>query len=157
MAEDNRAHQVELDEIDKSIIRVLQVDGRMPYSKLGPEVGLSRAAVRQRVQRLLDHGVIEVVAVSEPFKMGFNVQAMIGINADGDLRVVAAALSDVDQVVYVVLSSGRYDILIEVIGRDSAELLTILNDVVRRIPGVRSTELFTYMKIEKVTYSWGAL
>lgn len=157
MAEDNRAHQVELDEIDKSIIRVLQVDGRMPYSKLGPEVGLSRAAVRQRVQRLLDNGVIEVVAVSEPFKMGFNVQAMIGINADGDLRAVAAALSDVDQIVYVVLSSGRYDILVEVIGRDSAELLTILNDVVRRVPGVRSTELFTYMKIEKVTYSWGAL
>ncbi|SEF11894.1 Lrp/AsnC family transcriptional regulator [Jiangella alba] len=157
MVNGSRPQQVELDEIDKAIIRVLQVDGRIAYSKLGPQVGLSRAAARQRVQRLIDSGAIEVVAVSEPLKMGFDVQAMIGINVDGDLQEVASALAAVEEVVYVVLSAGRYDILVEVLGRDPGELLRILNDVIRRTPGVRSTELFTYLKIEKVTYSWGAV
>lgn len=144
-----------LDEIDKAIIRLLQSDGRMPYSRLGPLVGLSSAAARQRVQRLMESGVIEIVAVSQPLKLGFSIQAMVGIRADGDLRALASALAAVDQIVYVVLSSGRYDLIIELVCRDPRELFEIVNDQIRTLPQVTSTETFNYLDIEKVKYAWG--
>jgi Lrp/AsnC family transcriptional regulator for asnA, asnC and gidA len=144
-----------LDEIDKAIIRELQLDGRTAYTNLGPAVGLSQAAVRQRVQRLIDRGVMQVVAVTDPLTLGFKLQAMIGVEADGDLRAVAAKLAQVDNVDYVVVTSGRFDLLIEVVCRDNEELLTLINDGIRAIPGVRSTETFTYLHLEKQTYSWG--
>ncbi len=146
---------VALDDIDKRIIRLLQTDGRMSYSSLGPEVGLSSAAARQRVQRLIDGGVIEIVAVSQPLKLGFNIMAMVGIRADGDVRALAAALAEVEQIVYVVVSSGHYDILVEVVCRDARELLEIVNDQIRGMPGVTSTETYNYLYIEKVQYAWG--
>jgi Lrp/AsnC family transcriptional regulator, regulator for asnA, asnC and gidA len=146
---------VVLDEIDKAIVRKLQLDGRMPYAKLGPAVGLSQAAVRQRVQRLIENGVMQVVAVTDPLMLGFKLEAMIGVEVDGDLRVVAAKLAKVDNVDYVVVTTGRFDLLIEVVCRDHEELLAIINDVIRTIPGVRATETFTYLHLEKQTYSWG--
>lgn len=144
-----------LDEIDKSIIRLLQADGRMAYAKLGPAVGLSNAAARQRVQRLIEGGVIEVVAVSQPLKLGFTIQAMVGIRAVGDIRALAAALAEIEQIVYVVVTSGHYDLIVELVCRDSLELLAIVNDVIRGTPGVTSTETYNYLYIEKVNYSWG--
>jgi Lrp/AsnC family transcriptional regulator for asnA, asnC and gidA len=151
---DDRA-PVSLDEIDKAIIRELQIDGRMPYAKLGPAVGLSQAAVRQRVQRLIDHGVMQVVAVTDPLMLGFKLEAMIGVGVDGDLRSVASKLAEVDNVDYVVVTTGRFDLVIEVVCRDHEELLHIINDVIRAVPGVRATETFTYLHLEKQTYSWG--
>lgn len=144
-----------LDEIDKAIVRALQVDGRMSYAKLGPEVGLSQAAVRQRVQRLIDSGVMQVVAVTDPLSIGFTVQALIGIRADGDLRALAASLGDLDEIDYVVVTSGGFDLLVEVVCEDNDHLLVLLNDVVRALPGVRSAEAFTYLDLVKQTYSWG--
>lgn len=146
---------VPIDDIDKAIIRLLQRDGRMAYAKLGPLVGLSSAAARQRVQRLIESGVIEVVAVSQPMKLGFTIQAMVGLRVDGDLRAIAAALAAIEEIVYVVVSSGRFDIIAEVVCRDSQQLMTIVNDTIRAMPGVTSTETFTYLDIEKVSYSWG--
>jgi Lrp/AsnC family transcriptional regulator for asnA, asnC and gidA len=146
---------VVLDEIDKAIVRELQLDGRIAYAKLGPAVGLSQAAARQRVQRLIENGVMQVVAVTDPLTLGFDLQAMIGVVVDGDLRVVAAKLAQVDNVDYVVVTSGRFDLLIEVVCRDNEELLALVNDVIRAMPGVRSTETFTYLHLEKQTYSWG--
>ena len=146
---------VSLDEIDKAIIRELQIDGRMPYAKLGPAVGLSQAAVRQRVQRLIDNGVMQVVAVTDPLMLGFKLEAMIGVVVDGDLRAVASKLAEVDNVDYVVVTTGRFDLVIEVVCRDHEELLHIINDVIRAVPGVRATETFTYLHLEKQTYSWG--
>lgn len=146
---------VAIDEIDKAIIRELQLDGRLPYAKLGPKVGLSQAAVRQRVQRLIEAGVMEVVAVTDPLTLGFGLQAMVGISVDGDLRTVAAKLAQVDEVAYVVVTSGRYDLLVEVVCRDTEQLLGVVNDVIRDLPGVRTTETFTYLHLEKQTYSWG--
>lgn len=145
-----------LDEIDKAIVRALQVDGRMSYAKLGPEVGLSQAAVRQRVQRLIDSGVMQVVAVTDPLSIGFTVQAMIGIRADGDLRSLAATLGVLPEIDYVVIASGGLDLLVEVICEDSDHLMTLVNDVIRATPGVRSAEVFTYLDLVKQTYSWGA-
>jgi Lrp/AsnC family transcriptional regulator for asnA, asnC and gidA len=144
-----------LDEIDKAIIRELQLDGRTPYAKLGPAVGLSQAAVRQRVQRLIENGVMQVVAVTDPLMLGFKIEAMIGVVVDGDLRAVASKLAEVDNVDYVVVTTGRFDLVIEVVCRDHEELLHIINDVIRAIPGVRGTETFTYLHLEKQTYSWG--
>lgn len=146
---------VVLDDIDKAIIRELQLDGRTPYAKLGPAVGLSQAAVRQRVQRLIENGVMQVVAVTDPLMLGFKLEALIGVKVDGDLRAVASKLAEVDNVDYVVVTTGRFDLVVEVVCRDHEELLHLINDVVRAIPGVRATETFTYLHLEKQTYSWG--
>lgn len=146
---------VAIDEIDKAIIRELQLDGRMPYAKLGPAVGLSQAAVRQRVQRLIEHGVMQVVAVTDPLMLGFGLEAMVGVEVEGDIRAVAAKLAKIDEVSYVVVTSGRFDLLVEVVCRDNEQLLAVVNDVMRSLPGVRTTETFTYLHLEKQTYSWG--
>ena len=146
---------VVLDDIDKSIIRELQLDGRTPYAKLGPAVGLSQAAVRQRVQRLIENGVMQVVAVTDPLMLGFTLEAMIGVEVDGDLRAVASKVAQVDNVDYVVVTTGRFDLVVEVVCRDHEELLHLINDVIRAVPGVRATETFTYLHLEKQTYSWG--
>lgn len=144
-----------LDDIDKAIIRALQVDGRMSYAKLGPEVGLSQAAVRQRVQRLTDSGVVQVVAVTDPLSVGFTVQAMIGVRADGDLRSLGTSLAAIDEIDYVVVTSGSYDLLLEVVCEDADQLLVLVNDTIRATPGVRSAEVFTYLDLVKQTYTWG--
>lgn len=144
-----------LDHIDKAIIRALQIDGRMSYAKLGPEVGLSQAAVRQRVQRLTDSGVVQVVAVTDPLSVGFSVQAMIGVTAEGDLRALGATLGDIAEIDYVVIASGRYDLLLEVVCEDNDHLFALVNDVIRATPGVRAAEVFTYLDLVKQTYTWG--
>ena len=151
----NRPVPFPLDEIDKAIIRELQIDGRVAYAQLGPKVGLSQAAARQRVQRLIENGVTQVVAVTNPLVLGFSLQAMIGINADGDLRIIAEKLSEVPELDYVVITSGRFDLLVEVVCADNEELLSLVTDVVRTVPGVRATEVFTYLHLQKQTYSWG--
>lgn len=151
----NRNVPFPLDDIDKAIIRELQIDGRVAYAQLGPKVGLSQAAARQRVQRLIENGVTQVVAVTNPLVLGFNLQAMIGINADGDLRAIAEKLSEVPELDYVVITSGRFDLLVEVVCADNEELLSLVADVIRTVPGVRATEVFTYLHLQKQTYSWG--
>lgn len=145
---------IDIDDLDKAIIRHLQVDGRMPYSKLGPAVGLSQAAVRQRVQRLLEKGAMQVVAVTDPVTLGFAVQAMIGIGVEGNVKAVADALSAVHEVEYVVITAGRFDLLVEVVCKDMHELFDLVNDRIRPVNGVRSTEIFTYLVLAKQTYSW---
>ena len=144
-----------LDDIDKAIIRALQVDGRMSYARLGPEVGLSQAAVRQRVQRLTESGVMQVVAVTDPLSVGFTVQALIGVRADGDLRALAANLAAIAEIDYVVVASGGFDLLLEVVCEDADHLLALVNDTIRATPGVRSADIFTYLDLVKQTYSWG--
>ncbi len=151
----NESHEVQLDEVDKAIVRELQMDGRLPYAKLGPRVGLSQAAVRQRVQRLVGSGVMQVVAVTNPLVLGFDVQAMLGISADGDLRELASTLAKLEEVDYVVVCAGRFDLLAEVVCEDPGHLLDLVNDVIRALPGVRNAEAFTYLHLEKQSYSWG--
>lgn len=145
----------ELDDTDKAIIRALQIDGRTPYSKLGPAVGLSQAAVRQRVQRLIDRGVMQVVAVTDPATLGFAVQAMVAVTVAGDVRQTAAAVGELDEVDYVVITTGRFDLLVEVVCADNHHLLEVVNERIRGIPAVSSTEVFTYVQLVKQTYSWG--
>lgn len=145
---------MKLDDTDKAIIDHLQTDGRMPFSSLGPLVGLSPAAVRQRVLHLIDEGVMQIVAVTDPTNLGFTLQAMAGITVDGDLQKTATLIAEIDEVDYVVMVSGRFDILIEVVAENMDDLIELMNQV-RVIDGVRSSELFTYMRLEKQTYNWG--
>ncbi len=146
---------VALDDTDKAVIRAMQIDGRAPYSKLGPAVGLSQAAVRQRVQRLIDRGVMQVVAVTDPATLGFAVQAMVAVSVTGDVRTVADRLGQLPEVEYVVITAGRFDLLAEVVCTDTLHLLDVVNDRIRALDGVSSTEVFTYLSLVKQTYSWG--
>lgn len=144
-----------IDTIDELIIAELQQDGRRPYTQLAKRVGLSEAAIRQRVQRLLDTGVMQIVAVTDPMRLGFHRAAMVGIKVDGDIRKVAEKLSTFDEVVYVVLTAGTVDLLAVVVVSDDEALLELLNDRIRRIPGVQTTETSIYLNLYKQTYQWG--
>ena len=144
-----------LDQANRAIIEALQRDGRRPYGAIAEDVGLSEAAVRRRVQRLREHGVIQIVAVTDPLQLGFNRQAMVGIRVEGDPRQVAAKVAALDEVDYVVLCAGSFDVLAEVVCEDDDRLLHLLSDSIRAIPGVRSTETFLYLKLAKQIYTWG--
>jgi len=145
---------VVLDDIAKQIIEQLQQDGRRSYAAIGKAVGLSEAAVRQRVQRLLETGVMQIVAVTDPLTLGFHRQTMIGIRCEGDLERVAEHLAVLDEIDYVVITAGSFDLLIEVVCEDDDHLLEILSRV-RAVPTVTATETFVYLKLRKQTYSWG--
>ncbi len=144
-----------LDEIDKSIIRHLQEDGRMSYADLGPAVGLSPAAARQRVLALLETGVMQIVAVTDPTKMGFPVQAMVGFRVNGDLEAIAAEIGRLPEVDYLVITTGRFDLLAEIVAEDNDHFLQVLSSI-RSMPVVEASEAFTYLRLEKQSYDWGA-
>lgn len=144
-----------LDHVSKAIIDALQQDGRRSYSAIAEALGLSEGAVRQRVQKLMSTGVMQIVAVTDPLMLGFARQAMIGIRADGDLRAIADQLAALEEIDYVVICTGSFDLLIELVVSDDEQLLDILNDEIRAIPGVRDTEVFVYLKLVKQTYTWG--
>ncbi len=144
-----------LDATNKRIIEQLQRDGRMSYAALAKAVGLSEAAVRQRVQRLLDGGVMQIVAVTDPLMLGFHRQVMIGLTTAGDLRRVADQLAAIPEVDYVVICAGGYDLLVELVCTDDEHLLGLLNEQIRSIPGVTRTETFVYLKLAKQSYAWG--
>ena len=150
-----RSEVFKLDTVDRAIISELQVDGRMSYAELGPRVGMSQAAVRQRVNRLIDRGVMQVVAVTDPLSLGLSTQAMVGITVSGDVRTVAAAVADLVEAEYVLITAGRFDVLAEVLCEDNDALLTLVNDRILQIEGVASTEVSPVLKMEKLTFSWG--
>ena len=155
MAPRDRPSGIVLDDVSKAIIEQLQQDGRRPYATIGKAVGLSEAAVRQRVQRLLESGVMQIVAVTDPLTVGFPRAAMIGIRVEGDMEVVAEKLEAMSEVDYVVITAGTYDILVEVVCEDDDHLLEVINRRIRAIPGVRHTESFVYLKLRKQIYTWG--
>jgi Transcriptional regulators len=146
---------VALDDSSKEIISQLQRDGRKSYAEIGKAVGLSEAAVRQRVSKLTDASIMQIVAVTDPSQLGFHRQAMIGIRVNGDARKVANTLKTIDQVDYLVLTTGRFDILAEIVCVDDHELREILHGSIRTIEGVADTETFTYLSLEKEHYDWG--
>jgi Lrp/AsnC family transcriptional regulator, regulator for asnA, asnC and gidA len=146
---------VQLDDVSKAIIEQLQTDGRRSYAEIGKAIGLSEAAVRQRVQKLTESGVMQVVAVTDPMQLGFYRQAMIGVRATGDTTLVADALGRLRSVDYVVLTAGSFDILVEVVCESDEDLIALLNKEIRAIEGVQSTETFVYLKLVKQFYNWG--
>ncbi len=145
-----------LDDVGQAIIEQLQQDGRRPYATIGKAVGLSEAAVRQRVLKLIEAGVVQIVAVTDPIQVGLYRQAMIAIQANGDIEVITSALTDIREVVYIVVVAGSVDVLAEVVVADDEHLLHLVNSRIRTIPGVYRTETFVYLKLTKQTYDWGA-
>ena len=151
----NDGSAFQLDDVSKAIIEQLQQDGRRSYAAIGKVVGLSEAAVRQRVQRLIESGVMQVVAVTDPLEMGFARQAMVGIRVTGPLEPVADRLAELDAVDYVVVTAGSYDLLAEVVCESDEHLLELISGQIRVIEGVVATETFMYLSLRKQTYSWG--
>ena len=149
-----QAHEP-LDDINRAIITELQKDGRRSYTAIAEKVKLSEAAVRQRVQRLTDDGVMQIVAVTDPIKLGFKRVAMVALRVSGDSTQVADGLSKVPEVGYVVIAGGTYDLLAEVVCEDDDHLIEVLNKTIRVFPGVRETETFMYLRVHKESYTWG--
>jgi Lrp/AsnC family transcriptional regulator for asnA, asnC and gidA len=144
-----------LDDTSKRIVEQLQADGRRSYGEIGRAVGLSEAAVRQRVQKLTETGVMQIVAVTDPMQLGFNRQAMIGIRVSGDTRTVADELEKLPSVDYLVMTAGSFDLMIEVVCENDDDLIDLLNSRIRQIPGVTETETFVYLQLRKQLYDWG--
>ena len=143
-----------MDETNRAIVRLLQIDGRRAYADIAKEVGLSEAAVRQRVRRLLDTGVIQIVAVTDQIQMGYPRAAMVAISVDGEIQACADLISQIQEVDYLVSTAGGIDFFAEVYASDDDHLLTILNRI-RSIPGVRNAQTYLYFGIHKQTYQWG--
>ena len=147
---------IPLDDVDRLLIEALQRDGRASYADLADLVGLSPAATRLRVQRLLDSGVVQVVGVTNPLALGYPVMAALGVRVERNVRLVAVKIAAISGVIYVVFTSGSFDLLVEVLCADSARLLQVIDDEVRAIEDVRSVESFTYFGIHTHRFVWGA-
>ena len=143
-----------IDDVDREIIKFLQTDGRMAYSALGRLIGLSDAATRQRVRRLTADGVIDIVAVTDPVKIGLGYQALLGITVTDDTRELAAEIGAMDDAVYIVLTAGRYDLIVELVCTDGDTFVSHVNTI-RTMDGVMSVETLPYLGITKQTYDWG--
>ena len=144
-----------LDDVGKAILRQLQQDGRRSYTAIAAAVGLSEAAVRQRVKALVDTGVLQIVAVADPITLGFGVMATVGVAVSGDAREAAETISRIAEVDYCVLTSGRYDLQLELVCRDNEHLLSVINDRIRTVPGVREPETSICLRVHKQTYDYG--
>jgi Lrp/AsnC family transcriptional regulator, regulator for asnA, asnC and gidA len=145
---------LQIDDVGRRIVELLQSDGRMSYAAISQQVGLSEAAVRQRVNRMAADGVMQVVAVTDPLQLGFRRQAMVAITVQGALQPVADALAALDEVTYLVIVAGGFDLLCEVLTSDDDELLDLLARI-RTVPGVTATQTLTYLRLAKQTYAWG--
>lgn len=143
-------------ELDKRIIEHLQEDGRRPFTQIAADLGLSESAVRARTNRLVEQGIIQIVGVTDPLKLGFAQMAMIGIRCEPrKLMEVAERIAAFPEVDYVVIAAGRYDILIETVHEDTEALLRFLSEKLRTVEGVAETETFVYLRLVKQTYQWG--
>ncbi len=146
----------ELSPLDKQIIEHLQRDGRRPFTQIAADLGVSEAAVRARTNRLIERGILQIVGVTDPMKVGFNQMAMVGVRCDGDKLVrVAEQIAELPEVSYTVITAGQYDILVEAVCENNDALLAFLVERLRHIDGVRETEAFVYLRIVKETYQWG--
>ena len=146
----------EVSALDKRIIEHLQQDGRRPFTQIAADLGVSEAAVRARTNRLVERGVLQVVGVTDPLRLGFQQMAMIGIRCERDKLVeVSERIADMPEVDYVVITAGTYDLLIETVCEDNEALLRFLAEKLRQIDGVRDTETFVYLRMVKQTYQWG--
>jgi Lrp/AsnC family transcriptional regulator for asnA, asnC and gidA len=146
----------DVSELDKRIIEHLQQDGRRPFTRIAAELGVSEAAVRARTNRLVERGILQIVGVTDPLKLGFQQMAMVGVRCERDKLVeVAERVAEFAEVDYVVITAGTYDLLVETVCEDNTALLQFLAEKLRAIDGVRDTETFVYLRMVKQTYQWG--
>lgn len=145
----------ELDDIDRALIVALQLDGRLSYAELGERIGLSAGGARLRVLRLEERGILQVVGVTDPLRLGYERMAMAGVTVQGDARAIADRIGALDGVIYLVLGTGPYDLLVEVLAADADGLYELVNTGIRGIDGVVSVQLFDYHEIHTHRFIWG--
>ena len=144
-----------IDDIDLQIIKILNKDGRTPFSQIANRLGVSTGMIRQRYQRLVQDGVLQIVAVTNPLLMGFTTMAQIGVKVDvGRMGEIADQIASFEEVIYLVLLTGGYDLHIEVICRDKTHLLEFLTNKLYSVEGIKDTETFICMRIVKEVYTW---
>ena len=144
------SHKNSVDEIDQRIIEALQQDGRRPFTKIAADMGISEASVRQRVAHLINTQVMQIVAVTNPVKLGFNMASMIGIRVSGEhLLEAAQEISTFDEVIYLILCAGSFDILAEVVCRDNDDFLKFLTEKLYKVQGVQQAETYMYLRVYK--------
>jgi len=145
-----------LDDLDKAIIRCLQLDGRRPYAQIGRELKVPEATVRQRAERLISRGVVQVVGVTDPLAMGFQQPALIGLRVDAaKLEQIATKIAALDEVTYLVVTAGRFDLMCEVVCEDNEHLMRVLTEDLAKIRGIRSSETMVELRFVKESYQWG--
>lgn len=155
MARRRNTSRPAFDDLDRAIVAALADDGRRPFTAIARDIGLSEATVRQRYTRLVDSGVLHVVPVTDPMELGFHVMALIGVKVDGGkLNVAAERVAAFAETSYVVLCTGSFDLLLEVVCTDNQHLLTFLEEQLARVPGVRDAETFLYLRLVKENYNW---
>jgi Lrp/AsnC family transcriptional regulator for asnA, asnC and gidA len=146
-----------LDDLDKAIIKCLQLDGRRPYAQIGRELEVPEATVRQRAERLISRGVVQIVGVTDPLAMGFQQPALIGLKVEpGRLDEIAQHIGALEEVTYLVVTAGRFDLVCEVVCADNDHLLRVLTEQLAGIDGIRSTETLVELRFVKESYQWGA-
>ena len=147
---------LDVSDLDKRIIEHLQEDGRRPFTQIALDLGVSEAAIRARTNRLIEKGILQVVGVTDPLKLGFQQMAMIGIKVEAARLIeVAEEIAAFPETDYVVVTAGTYDILVECVAEDNEALLQFLSERLRKIDGVRETETFVYLRLVKQSYQWG--
>ena len=149
------AGREKIDDIDLQIIKILNKDGRTPFAQIAKQLGVSTGMIRQRYHRLVQEGVLQVVAITNPLLMGFATMAQIGVKADvRRLEEIADEIASFEEVIYLVLLTGSYDLHVEVVCRDKTHLLNFLSKKLHAVEGVKETETFMYLRIAKENYGW---
>lgn len=145
-----------VDATDKSIISILQYDGRTPFTQIAEQLDINEGAVRRRVKRLVDEGIVQIVAVVEPHQLGWNEAAMIGITVlPNMIDKVAAEIGKLQEVTYLFQAAGEFDLFAEVYCKDRAHFVAFLNNQLQQIPGIERTQTFLILKMYKLSYHWG--
>ena len=146
----------DLDRLDRGIIAALQVDGRRASSRIADEVGVSESVIRYRVRRLEDAGILQIVGIADPLRIGFDLMALVGVKvAAGEIEQVCEQLSGIGEASYVVVTAGSFDLFVEVLCRDTAHFAEVLTGKIQAIDGVVDTESFLVLQIQKMSYGWG--
>jgi Lrp/AsnC family transcriptional regulator for asnA, asnC and gidA len=156
MTQEHRLNKVRFDDTDVSIIRLLQYDGRLPFTQIATELGISEGAVRRRVKRLTDSGLLQIVAVVEPQHLGWSAAGMIGVTVQpGQVDAVAQQIAQFSEVSYLFMASGEFDLFVEVFCKDREHFVSFLNQTLQQVPGVERTRTFMILKMYKLSYRWG--
>ena len=151
-----RGRRPVLDDLDKAIVACLQLDGRRPYAQIGRQLKVPEATVRQRAERLISRRVVQIVGVTDPLAMGFQQPALIGLNVEASrLESIAEQIAELEEVTYLVVTAGRFDLVCEVVCADNDHLLRVLTERLAAIKGIRSTEKLVELRFVKERYQWG--
>ena len=143
-----------MDSLDLTILDYLQRDGRTPYTEIAQATGVSEGTVRNRVYRLMDDHVIQIVGMVDSYQLGFDAPAIIGVAVHGDdLEGIAAQIAALPEVSYLLMVSGSFDLIIEVMCRDRDHLAQFLNHSLRKAPGIARIESFLILRTMKSDFA----